>query len=300
MGEAPDFKLLLAAVNKLWSKKGQVRVSKKGSWYVFQFPDLSMMNWVLDMGPWVIGRKYLVLQKWRPDLTGTRMGMERMPLWVILRNLPMHLYNADGISHIASVIGTPLYMDKATANQVHLDFARICIEVQASKDIEESIKIDASNNEIVEVQVVIPWKPIKCDSCALFGHKCDEPVQQEEMQTESQEEKIIHDQEISKQENKRDNDEPLKESNKEEALPPVELQSTLAEPPSRQKVKSNHDNISQTQHQKETNETQPVATAPAEVLKAQEGLTETSSALKVKGKRVRRKGGGQSSPATSK
>lgn len=62
IAEAPDFKLNITGVNKLWSKKGQVRVSKKGNWYVFQFFEQSMMNWVLETGQRVIGKRYLVLQ----------------------------------------------------------------------------------------------------------------------------------------------------------------------------------------------------------------------------------------------
>lgn len=86
----------------------------------------------------------------------------------------MHLYNAEGISYIANVIGKPLYMDRSKANQAYLDFAGVCIEVQADKEIEQTIKLDVGNNLVSEVQVVVPWMPTKCRKCLEFGHKCDD------------------------------------------------------------------------------------------------------------------------------
>lgn len=122
VGDAPDMKLVVALVNKLWGKRSKVVVSRKGVWFVFQFENLSLLNWVLESGPWFLGKRLLILQKWSPNLTGSKLRWEKIPIWVILRNIPMHLYSNTCISYIASAIGKPLYMDKGTTLQTHLDF----------------------------------------------------------------------------------------------------------------------------------------------------------------------------------
>lgn len=162
-------------VNKLWSKKCRVRVSIKGKWYIFQFTEVDMMNWVLEKGPWIIGQKHLILQKWRAEVTGSEIGLDKIPVWVILR--------AEGISRVASVIGNPLYMDKATANQLHLDFARICVEIEAGKDIVQEVKVDVGTGTVVGVKVVVPWLPKICKQCIKFGHDCASPSEPKEDET---------------------------------------------------------------------------------------------------------------------
>lgn len=180
VGDAPDMKLVVALVNKLWGKRSKVVVSRKGVWFVFQFENQNLLNWVLESSRWYLGRRLLILQKWSPDLTGSKQRWDKIPIWVILRNIPMHLYSNTCISYIASAIGKPLYMDKATTTQTHLDFARVCIEVNAGDEIEKSIRVDIGEEELVEVEVIMPWCPERCQKCKQFGHNCDLKQREEE------------------------------------------------------------------------------------------------------------------------
>lgn len=102
------------------------------------------------------------------------MCLNKIPLLVIPRNIPMHLYSNTCISYIASAIGKPLYMDKGTTNLTHLDFARICVEVDAGGEIEKVINVDIGEEEFVKVEVIIPWCPEKCVKCSQFGHNCEQ------------------------------------------------------------------------------------------------------------------------------
>lgn len=63
-------------------------------------------------------------------------------------------------------------MDKGTTQQIHLDFARISIEVNAEDEIDKVIKVNIGDDQLVEVEVVIPWCPEKCKKCKQFGHTC--------------------------------------------------------------------------------------------------------------------------------
>lgn len=80
-------------------------------------------------------------------------------MWVILRGMRIHLYIANGISYIASVLRKSLYLDRGTANQMQLDFTRICIEVNAQDELEERIRVDVGEGLIADIRVVYPWIP---------------------------------------------------------------------------------------------------------------------------------------------
>lgn len=63
-------------------------------------------------------------------------------------------------------------MDKGTAQQFHLDFACICVEVNTEDEIDKVIKVDIGNDQVVEVEVVIPRCLENCKKCKQFGHTC--------------------------------------------------------------------------------------------------------------------------------
>lgn len=54
----------------------------------------------------------------------------------------MLLYLTTCISYIASVVSKPLYMDKGTTHQLHLDFAHVCGKVDVEEEIEDTIEVD--------------------------------------------------------------------------------------------------------------------------------------------------------------
>ncbi|CAK7336446.1 unnamed protein product [Dovyalis caffra] len=52
----------------------------------------------------------------------------------------MELLNRQGLSYIASGIGIPLCMDKATKQQKRLSFAKVCIEVDIAAKLPNSLR----------------------------------------------------------------------------------------------------------------------------------------------------------------
>ena len=97
-------------------------------------------------------------------------NMARLPIWVHLGNIPLELFSQKGISYIASALGNPLYMHKFTASQQRLAFARVCVEMDAAVEVPKSIEVEMKNDHKVSVSVTIPWMPIKCSYCHIFGH----------------------------------------------------------------------------------------------------------------------------------
>lgn len=83
----------------------------------------------------------------------------------------MELFAKEGLSHIASAVGFPLYMDKSTKQCRRVDVARICMEV-SSDDLlpSSSIEVDIESFGQIEVEVLYPFEPDTCSICKSFGH----------------------------------------------------------------------------------------------------------------------------------
>ena len=79
--------------------------------------------------------------------------MTRLPVWIQLGNIPLELFTQKGISYIASAIGNPLYMDRITASQQRLAFAKVCVEIEVSMEMVRSIEVEVRNGSTVHVMV---------------------------------------------------------------------------------------------------------------------------------------------------
>ncbi|KAK8703605.1 hypothetical protein V6N13_047255 [Hibiscus sabdariffa] len=51
-----------------------------------------------------------------------------------------------------------------------LEFAKICVEVDANSEIPGSVMVELENGFQVDVGVELVWAPPKCDQCHVFGH----------------------------------------------------------------------------------------------------------------------------------
>ncbi|KAK8577858.1 hypothetical protein V6N13_076537 [Hibiscus sabdariffa] len=103
-------------------------------------------------------------------------------VWVHLRNVPVELFTKRGLSYITSAIGTPLYMDGITAARQRLAYAKVCVELSVEVVVPRFITVVLCNRTKVSVGVEVPWMPVRCGKCAVFGHsekhyKADVPLQ---------------------------------------------------------------------------------------------------------------------------
>lgn len=84
--------------------------------------------------------------------------------------MPLELFTHQGLSHIASVIGVLMYMDWITASCKRLEYAKVCIEVDAKRDIPNLVKVVLRDGSIAHIKVEVPWNPSKCQNCKIFRH----------------------------------------------------------------------------------------------------------------------------------
>lgn len=62
-GSSPKINIIQATIDKIWGRMGRVEVIPLvGDGFMFKFADCSTKTWVLDVGPWFIANRPLLLQ----------------------------------------------------------------------------------------------------------------------------------------------------------------------------------------------------------------------------------------------
>ncbi|KAL0284422.1 UNVERIFIED_CONTAM: hypothetical protein Sradi_7197900 [Sesamum radiatum] len=126
LGRRPYFPHLEAFARANWKGLQQVSATANG-FYFFRFRNLAFMEEIIEEGPWLFQGQPVVLQQWEQGMSLRRQKHTKVPVWIRLRHLPMEFWTEDGLSAVASGVGTPLYTDKITKNCSRLDFARVCV-----------------------------------------------------------------------------------------------------------------------------------------------------------------------------
>ncbi|KAL3738352.1 hypothetical protein ACJRO7_019820 [Eucalyptus globulus] len=142
--------------------------------YYFHIPDKEFRRKVLEGGPITVAKIPLVLQQWHPFMKLEKECHKSVPVWLRLRNIPVNLWSASGISALASALGKPLYVDSRTEQMAMVAYARVCVEIEASSSFPEAIDF-LLNGDLRSVDVQYEWLPMLCPKCCTFGHRCADP-----------------------------------------------------------------------------------------------------------------------------
>ncbi|CAH9117546.1 unnamed protein product [Cuscuta europaea] len=94
----------------------------------------------------------------------------KVPIWVKFPNLPMKLWNVEAMSEVASMVGVLLNTDKITKDRANHHFARLLIEVDASKPPPLSFPIRLPSRKVIEQSVLYETFPNFCFHCKEYGH----------------------------------------------------------------------------------------------------------------------------------
>nr|GEX81907.1 hypothetical protein [Tanacetum cinerariifolium] len=89
-------------------------------------------------------------------------------------------FSKDGLSFIATKLGTPLMLDSYTSDMYMQSwgmssYARVLIELRADVELKDNIvvampKISKEGHYTCNVLVEYEWKPPRCSSCKVFRH----------------------------------------------------------------------------------------------------------------------------------
>ncbi|GKD28466.1 zinc knuckle CX2CX4HX4C containing protein, partial [Tanacetum coccineum] len=151
--------------------------------FFFKFDSRAGLEAVLEGGPWLICKYLIILKKWSMDTRLLKEELTRIPIWVKLHDVPIQVFEEDGISLIATFIGKPVMLDSYTSSMCNdswgrSSFARCLIKVNSEADLVDVVTIGipslSKDNFTKEtIRVEYEWRPPRCDTCKNFGHVHD-------------------------------------------------------------------------------------------------------------------------------
>nr|GEV54543.1 hypothetical protein [Tanacetum cinerariifolium] len=131
-----------------WGKYGLVRsmFSSSTRLFSFQLSSIDGLDAMLENGPWFIQNNPLILKKWHPDENLLKEDLSIVPIWVKLYGVPVTAFSEDGMSAIATKLGTPLMLDYYTSHMCMQSwgmssYARVMIELRANVELKDNIVV---------------------------------------------------------------------------------------------------------------------------------------------------------------
>ncbi|KAL0336699.1 UNVERIFIED_CONTAM: hypothetical protein Sradi_4881800 [Sesamum radiatum] len=92
------------------------------------------------------------------------------PVWATLPSLPLECWHPNALGKIGSRLGTPIAMDSLTMKMERVSYARILVEVDASKKLVDHVEFILPNGVIRKLPIVYEYTPKFCSACNRFGH----------------------------------------------------------------------------------------------------------------------------------
>lgn len=165
------FKLVRSIAFNNWRDYGlkDVLANDKG-FFFFVFGVEGAYRQISEIGAWHFAGRLMVLQEWHSEMDYENEGLNKLPLWIQLYNVPLQYWTEAGLSYLASAVGKPLYADAMTESTSRISYAKICVEVDAQSPLPHSIDLTTSTGRMVKVGVKYPWRPLRCVACNIFGH----------------------------------------------------------------------------------------------------------------------------------
>ncbi|GKC40947.1 zinc knuckle CX2CX4HX4C containing protein [Tanacetum coccineum] len=101
------------SVRNTWGKFGLVKSMLNSSTRIisFQFSSMDGLDAMLENGPWFIRNNLLILKKWNLKMNLLNEDVGNVSVWVKHHGVPMTAFSEDGLSAIATKLGTPLMLD---------------------------------------------------------------------------------------------------------------------------------------------------------------------------------------------
>nr|GEX32404.1 hypothetical protein [Tanacetum cinerariifolium]GEX32416.1 hypothetical protein [Tanacetum cinerariifolium]GEX37443.1 hypothetical protein [Tanacetum cinerariifolium] len=130
------------------------------------------------------GTGLMLLCRWSRSELLAKEDVGNVPVWVKLHGVPVTAFSENGLSSIATKLGTSLMLDSYTFDMClqscgGSSYARVIIELLADIGLKDNImvampKITREGYYTCNVRVEYEWKPPRCSCCQVFGHTQEE------------------------------------------------------------------------------------------------------------------------------
>ncbi|GKF12771.1 putative reverse transcriptase domain-containing protein [Tanacetum coccineum] len=182
LGNRVAYPVVANYVKNTWGKYGLVRsmFSSSTGLFSFQFSSIEGLDAMLDNGLWFIRNNPFILKKWHSNENLLKEDVRTVLVWVKLHGVLVTAFSDDGLSAIATKLGTPLMLDSYSADMClqswgRSSYARVMIELRADLELKDNIvvampRIRGEGHYTCNVRVEYEWKPPRCSSCKVFRH----------------------------------------------------------------------------------------------------------------------------------
>jgi hypothetical protein len=86
-----------------------------------------------------------------------KLSMMSIPVWIKLLHLLLEFWSSICLSHVASGIGKPLYVDSFIEEQQRLDFARLLMVINVKSKCPWENVIARKNGSMITIVVEYLW-----------------------------------------------------------------------------------------------------------------------------------------------
>lgn len=170
-GPEPYYPYFRGYISRVWKPTKEFSIfSKENSFNVIKFNNKQDCERVLEGGPYYYNKKLMMMKKWMLGMKVSKELLYSIPIWVCFPNLPLDCWTKEEISRIASVLGTPIKLDKIIEGIITIVYARVLIKIKNNFEFLSKIPILSKAHDIVWQGVTYEWKPDTCSNCLSFGH----------------------------------------------------------------------------------------------------------------------------------
>lgn len=154
-----------------WRVPYRIQVHKN-QWILFKFDNVQMRDRVLKGGPYAIYGCPLYLKIMPPCFLFKDEEQSKIPIWMQIYGLPLDLWSIKALNKIASYLGKPLYRDQLTKTRGRINYARVLVEVDISKELPSQIPVTLPTGKDVALQLHFECSMCYCSECRHLGqHK---------------------------------------------------------------------------------------------------------------------------------
>lgn len=116
--------------------------------------------------------KNLFLRNWQSGPI-EKLSLKKILVWIKLWGIPLELFTPEEITCIASAVGKPMNLDKATEENRRISFARVCIEANREENLPQGIELEIEGVGLISIYVEYPRASKFCSICKAHDHEKD-------------------------------------------------------------------------------------------------------------------------------
>nr|GFB25443.1 zinc knuckle CX2CX4HX4C [Tanacetum cinerariifolium] len=138
---------------------------------------------VSEGGLWMVRNSPIILKKWTVKTSLLKEELTHIPVWIKFHDIPLQVFEEEGVSLIPSYLGKSIMMDSITSSMCkdawgRSSFARCLVEINSDSDFLDTITIgvpdiDGPGFTKETISVEYEWKPPRCPMCHIFRHSAE-------------------------------------------------------------------------------------------------------------------------------